>query len=110
MPRLKAGELRKDVKVQVTGGLRFAAVTVEAQAIPIKKSGSSFKGSRGQVVLSPDDGIAIAVWFKGGSNAKWELTVTINGADWKRTGNLTGGSVKQTFKANAADFELEALA
>jgi hypothetical protein len=87
-----------------------ASVAVEAQSIPIKKSGTTFKGTRGQVVVAPDDGIAIVVWFKGGHNAKWELTVSINGVDWKKSGNITGGSLRSTFTPKAKDFDLEDVA
>jgi hypothetical protein len=106
VPQLKKGEQQKEVKVQVTGGIRFATVSVEAQSIPLKKSGAAFKGSRSNVVLKPEDGIAIQVWFKGGHNAKWEMTVGTNGKEVKKSGNVTGGSFKHTFTVMADDFGL----
>ena len=101
----KKKELKRKVEASVAGNIRFAAVSVEAQTIPLKKSKSGFAGENPSVTLEPPD-VTVFMWIKGGANAEYKTTVTINKKEWSTKGTVKTGAVKRTVRIPFSKFGL----
>jgi hypothetical protein len=99
------GPLKEDVKVEVSGGFRRAAVAVDATVIPLTKSGSGLVGSKKAVELDPPV-VTMTATIKGGKTASYDIGVTINDVTKHSKGVVREGV--ETVKENwlFSDFKL----
>ncbi len=100
MPRT----VRKKAAIAIEGGLRIGAAAVEANGIPLYRRGSKLKGDRIVELEAPT--IAVTYVLKGGRNASYSATLTINGKSKKEEGNIANGILVLEKQYAFADFGL----
>jgi hypothetical protein len=82
--------VKEDVEVEVTGGLRRAAVAIEGTSIPLRPGDGGFGGSKKGVELESPV-ITMTATLKGGMLAKYDIAVTINGVTKHSKGTIREG-------------------
>jgi hypothetical protein len=97
---------KQDIDVQVTGGIRQAAVAVEATVVPLRPQDGGFAGSKKNVELESPV-ITMTATLKGGMAAKYDIAVTINDVTKHSKGSIRAGleHVKENWKFS--DFKLD---
>jgi hypothetical protein len=95
----------EDVEVEVTGGMRRAAVAVEAVVVPLRDKAGTLSGSK-KIELEPPV-VTMTATLKGGLLAKYDIAVTINGVTKHSKGTIRDGieQVKENWPFSA--FKLE---
>ncbi len=83
--------IKKQTKITASGAFKQIAINVEAQGIPLSKSGDDWSGKRD--IEFDDQQINVRITIKGEKNADYEVKIIIDDVTKTIKGTLTKSGI-----------------